>query len=259
MQKAIGPKVLGYDQATMYYGKEPAVKDKWKEIIQIENVEKRHLAVDELIKVMQTGNNGFLGASEKIIINQLFNLCFTIDDKELYHLYFDNLKYACEHKDTLFKNGDVRDRKIISRAIIATEKMYFGGFSPDMRKRMAIASMHFDENDEPVIPSIKDFRGQNAAACVELASVAHNLWLMSGEDSYLFNSKTTDFANSNDGHAFTFIKFDDITVLYDVALQRIKKYTDKDPIKDIESGKPFSFDGDTYINAPNKTLTPNLQ
>lgn len=256
MQKAIGPKVWGYDQATMYYGKEPTAQGKWKEIIQIEDAEKRHLAVDELAKAMQAGKNGFLGTKEKIVINQLFNQCFTIDDQELYHLYFDNLKYVCEHKDAIFKGGNLSDRRIISRAILATEKMYFGSFSPDMRKRTAIASMYFDENDEPVIPSIKDFKGQNAAACVELASVAHNLWLMSGEDSYFFNSKTASFGDSNDGHAFDFIKFDDSVVLYDVALQRIKKYTDEDPIKDIESGKPFSFDGDIYINAPDKVITP---
>ena len=120
---------------------------------------------------------------------------------------------------------------------------------------MRLTSIEIDDDDIK-IPSISAQKGKNCSLCVERASVAHNLWLLTGEKSHYINSLDCKFAvggaeYSNDGHAFCIVEIDGVYKLFDPTMQVYQKLVGN-PIDKMLKGDAFEVltkDGQEYIYA----------
>ena len=137
---------------------------------------------------------------------------------------------------------------IIMTAVTQTIFDYLGRFDGDVKKRFALTSVYYDENDNYVVPSIKELKNQHASSCVEYSSLAHNLWLLTGVKSYYIVSKDTKFEISNDGHAFIVLEYDDKCRLFDMAMGAAG-YVEPNPIELFDNHKPLIINGNVYANA----------
>ena len=105
------------------YGQENSIKDLWKNIIAISDAEKRKKCIDDLLDILQANENqnGFFGKSDKVDCGAAH--CFLLDDKNLYYMFFDNLRELSKQN----VDGKVTDGSIINQAIKATIQQYAGG------------------------------------------------------------------------------------------------------------------------------------
>lgn len=220
------------------YGKQSSAANFWKEIIGIEDNQRRKEKIDEFIEVMEKNKeeNGFFCREDVVKINEVSN-GFKLDDKELYYEFFDTLR-------NLKKNYPQEpDFRILFHGVLNTVKNYFGGFNSDRNKRQHLTRTYVDENDEYIIPSIANQKGKNCSLCVERASVSHNLWLLLGEKSHYVNSKDCKIGNGNDeyrndGHAFCIVEIDGVYKLFDPAMEIYMKL-EGNPIDKMLKGEPF--------------------
>ena len=197
-----------YDITTkVKYGREEGVIDKWKSIIEIENREERNKKIDELLVVLELNKNenSFFAADDIVYINAFCS--FKVDDREIYYLFFENLREII-----IADNNKTKDqRNLITKAINKTLFEYFGTINPNkMSERENIT----DNNDDTKQSSIKDQKGKQTAMCTERSVLTHNLWLLVGETSYWIdsndfymkeNSKTTMTTIDGTGHAFSVV------------------------------------------------------
>ena len=168
---------ISFDMSSLAvrYGKYDGEID-YRKIAELEESE-RNKTVDKLVEEFnqKKEETGFFGQDDIIYINRLYGNLFKIDDNEIYHLFFKNLGNAFEtYKDTK-KSG-----AIVMTTIMNTVYEYLGKFDGDMKKRYDLTESYYDENDNMVVPSIRDLKNQNASICVEYSSLAHNLWLLTG-------------------------------------------------------------------------------
>ena len=239
-------------ETTIKYGKEDTIKDSWKTITEIENDKEREEKINNILQIMESNkeNNGFIARDDVVRINKIGN-AFKLDDTQLYYSYFETLKKFKE------KFPNEPDGRIVFFAIRATIDTYFGGTYSNRDLRMSLTEI--DITDEgAIIPSISLQKGKSCSLCVERASVAHNLWLLAGEQSHYVNSLDCKFEDtkneySNDGHAFCIVEIDGVYKLFDPTMQIYKKLEDN-PIDKMLKGEPFkvsSKDGReyTYANA----------
>lgn len=229
------------------YGAEPNSKALCLEIINEKNKDEKIKKIDNLIEILTKNkeNNGFFAIEDTIYSNRLFLQGFKIDDKQIYYNFFDNLE---KYISVGFKLSGAA-----LRAIIETENKYFGNVAntAGMKKRAEISKIKFDKNDNILVPSIKEFENTNCGACVEYASVAHNLWLMTGLKSYYIVSKNVKFQNDNspDGHAFVIVEnLKGKCMMFD-AVNNDFEVLQKNPIKNMLNGLPFVSKGNCYANA----------
>jgi len=237
------------------YGKEDEANSVWKKIINIKDADERNKKIDTFISLMEKNNkeNGFIGRDEVVKINGLGN-AFKLDDNQLYYLFFDTLKILKEN------NPNEPDSRILFHGIKSTIKNYFGGLGSNRQKRMILTSIEISDDDIK-IPSISLQRGENCSLCAERASVAHNLWLLTGTKSHYVNSSDCNFGSIsneyiNDGHAFCVVEIDRAYKLFDLTMQVYKKLDDN-PIDKMLKGESFKIttkDGEeyTYANATPK-------
>lgn len=205
--------------------------------------EKVDMLVDELIK--NSEETGFFTPDEHIFVNFGLGKRFKIDDREIYHSFFNNLNKILKQKKSE-KPGIIR-----TLAVTKTILDYYGKYNPkNANKRFEL----LDYWDADEAPSIKGFKKQNSAACVENSALAHNLFLLAGEEAYYCISKDTKFSNIEDGHAFVILKRiiqgKEKFGIYDLSLQ-VYKELDGNPIKDCLDGKPLIVNGNIYANARN--------
>ena len=200
----------------------------WKEIIKEEDVEQRHKFIDSLVEKMSENskNNGFFGENDFVDCGQ--GKGFSLNDKELYYMYFDNLKMLSEVKNP--HKIDISG-KIINEAIKLTIKQYGGSvlWKSDKAirdKRVELTTI------EDEIPSIANQRNQNTLLCTEKAAISHNMWLLTGKTSYFCYSNTENLqsqgqkgseAYENDAHNWTIVEYDGIFRLYDLSLGNFAK------------------------------------
>ncbi len=229
------------------YGAEPNSKALCLEILNEQNNDEKIKKIDYLIKILSKNyeNNGFFAAEDTIYSNRLFLQGFKLDDKLIYYNFFDNLE---KYISIGFKLSGAA-----LRAIIETENNYFGNIAntAGMKKRAEISKITFNDNDDILVPSIKEFENANCGACVEFASVAHNLWLMTGLKSYYIISKNVKFQNDNspDGHAFVIVEnLKGKCMMFD-AVNNNFEVLQKNPVKNMLNGVPFSSKGNCYANA----------
>lgn len=235
------------------YGNEDAAKDMWKQIIAIEDAEQRHLAVDKLVDtaISNKEQNGFFAPDDEIVIQELLQRLFVIDDKTIYHLFFDTLKENIE------QNPEQPSGFVIKNSIEQTLHTYFGQITNNAAKRNKIATVTFDKNDDAVIPSISNFKNQSCAACVEFASVSHNLWLLSGVTSYYVCSKDCAIDGSNEGHAFTVVEYGGSFKIFDMARGEFGRLL-TNPIELIMKEKPLKIGNQIYAHA-SKIAEPTFE
>ena len=216
----------------------------YRKIAELEECE-RNKMVDQLVEEFnqKKDETGFFGQDDIIYINRLYGSSFKIDDNEIYHLFFKNLDNAFKKfKDTK------RTGAIVMTTIMNTVYEYLGKFDGDMKKRYSLTESYFDENDNLIVPSIKDLKSKNASACVEYSSLAHNLWLLTGVKSYYILSKDAKFEGSDDGHAFVIVEYGGKCRLFDLA-QGVGGYIDINPIELFKNKKPLIINGKIYANA----------
>jgi len=234
------------------YGQEEQAIDAWKKIIAIEDADLRHQAVDALvdIAIANKEQNGFFAPEDEIVIQELFRRMFVIDDKTLYHLFFDTLKTNVE------QNPDRASGLIIKNSIEQTLRSYFGETTNNAAKRNKIATLTFDQDDNVIIPSISDFKNESCAACVEFASVAHNLWLLSGVSSFYVCSRDCSIDGSREGHAFTVVEYGGTFKLFDFA-QGVMGQLKINPIQTMMEEKPLKINNQIYAHA-SKVMDPTF-
>ena len=251
MKTVAGENLFGVNGVTIYYGQEKDADIIWKGIVNVDDKIERDKLIDNLIKIMENNSqeNGFFKSDDSLMITLFPSRKIKIDDKKLYYDFFDNLKenYGLKQQGKTDKSDDV----LISKAIRKTLLNYFGSVCQNFSKRQSATTVYIDDNEEEIIPSIKDLKSKKLAACVELSGCAHNLWLMTGRKSYYIDSRQANFENSTDGHAFVIVDWKDKSVLYDLAQNVLKKY-DINPINSIMNNEPFIVDGVEYIS--NKKL-----
>ncbi|MGD9901558.1 MAG: hypothetical protein AB7S44_03370 [Spirochaetales bacterium] len=246
--KSFSGEMLGEPINSITYGQEPKAFEKWHQIITIKNIKKRHKAIDSLLNTMITNKetNGFFSAQDEIVIRVFPPCSIKLDDKNLYYDFFDTLKENFETNQ--LKEKPMSELGLISYTIKMVTQNYFGAVPTDLNLRHRLTAIRPDENDNMVVPSISNLKGRDSAACVELASSAHNLWLLSGNKSYFVHAKDCALDESQDGHAFVFVEKPDNFVLYDLARNKLKNI-DFNPIEKILNDKPLVINNEVYTNA----------
>lgn len=213
--------------------------------------------IDELVSFLTLNKESFafFSAEDEVYVNYLYMRGFKIDDNEIYYKFFDNLKK--------YINDGYKYARATILAVVKTESDYFGKVAnkEGMRKRNKIAQGFMDENDQIVYPSIRNFKNSNSAACVEFASVAHNLFLLAGLKSNFVISKDVKMKNesNNDGHAFVLVDNKaGKPLLFDMTMNKIE-LIDQTIIDDVFNGKPLMIGENCYANASKKIFDNNLQ
>ena len=246
------------------FGKEQTFGEEWRKIVEIEDREERNQEIDKLLENYQSNStqNGFWGQNDivQITFGAGASNSIMLDDKSLYYLFFDVLK------ENLDKNKALENPKneglIVVNSIYATINMYFGKYNGNLDLRDRLTSFDFEQEK---MPSVAVLKGKGCAACVEKASVSHNLFLLTGRESYFVSSCSSKFEHSNDqGHSFTFIKNSKGNfMLFDHAMQNFGM-VEGDPIEAMLNGEPlvigepFANQG-VYANACNLELENTAQ
>ena len=229
------------------YGKEQTFGEEWRKIVEIEDREKRNQEIDKLLENYQKNQqaNGFWGQADPIQIT--FGIgtanAIQLDDKNLYYVFFDALRARLEYNKTAEK--PLPEGKIVVNSIYATIDAYFGKFNGDLELRDRLTQFDFEKTNAASVASLKR---RGCAACVEKAAVSHNLFLLTGRESYFVSSCSCKFEQSPDqGHSFTFIKNQKGNfMLYDHAMQNFGVVLG-DPIETMLNGEPLVI-GEPFAN-----------
>ena len=248
-----GNSIAGIYPVEIKYGQEISAGEKWKEIIAIQDNKEMQQKVDELLEIFcaNSSENGFIDDKQQLDINILFSRFVVLDDKELYYMFFEQLKNNFDKKQELFANK--QDIGIIDITIRQTIKNYFGEITGNSSLRNNLTYLKFDKDDNAILPSIKNLKNQNCAECVEISAVAHNLFLLTGQKSHYVLSRAANFNNSNDGHAFVILEGPNKCILYDLAQATLKAYQ-TNPVQDILNNKDFIVNGNYYVNQEENIL-----
>jgi len=227
------------------YGKQTGIENTWRDIISISDNKQRHQKIDELIKLMENNKdeNGFFGQQDEIVANVMFSAAMKIDDRELYYSLFDTLAKKMNENENLEEPQS--DGTVAYYSVGETMTNYFYDRNNKSRgsRKGILANGYFEKignEDVWITPSVKDFKGQNCAECVEMASVAHNLWLLLGRKSHYCKSMNVNFpsVSNNDGHAFTIIEaLENRFLLFDMSMQNVCML-DGNPIEKMLNGEP---------------------
>lgn len=210
--------VKGDVVVSVKYGQQPDIKGEWKDIVKTSDIKSRMEKIDNLVELLSdsSASNGFFAEGDIVDCGKQHG--FVMDDKELYYMFFDNLKILYDK----YKDNNYSDGKFINQAIRATVLQYAGSRKVDRQKRTELTERALVDGDI-VYPSISKQRGENCFYCTEYAAVSHNLWLLSGVTSYFCFTNSDEFGASdetykNDTHNFTIVEYDGRYRLYDMAM-----------------------------------------
>ena len=223
---------IGIDTIYEYVGQNTDDANKWKNICKIDDETERNAQVDLFINEMiaNKDKNGFLGPDEEIVIRNWPSQSIKLDDPETYHIFF-------KHLNKLSDSGKKFTAKIYADAVVNTVFEYFGENSNDEDKRFHLTLALYDKDDNLNVPSIRNLKNQNCAACVEYAALSYNLWTISGK-------RTHYMCNKEINHAFNLIEAKNY-LLFDLA-QRSVKVLDFNPVEKIKSNEEMLIDNFTY-------------
>ena len=223
------------------YGVEPGIQGLWEEIINLDG-ERAKQKVDALLEKMEmySEKNGFFDANQNVNISYS-GFGFKMDDYNLYYMFFNNLKDMYESEVGRQNKGS-----IIFNSIKQTIKDYFGGFIKDSLSEKKGLTF-FDENGE--YPSISEQRNKGTASSVEMAAVSHNLWLLTGMESFYINSKDFKLEEKRkgleDGHVFNIVNTGNGYRVCDF-MRNCYAVQEENPIDLIKNGKPIAFGSEVY-------------
>ena len=234
------------DSTNIHFGKDSAAFSMFENILTIEDKTTRCAQIDNLVAHLEKNadnknpneGNGFYSKNKAVYISKgpefLKGPQFKIDDNIIYYIFADHCR--------IFKNmyPDACFDLIVHSAVTSTLKSYFGIFDGDnneMRLKIFSPKKIDDENYEA--ESISKIRGLCFAQCTEKASVAQNLWIMAGRESYCIDS-TINFSQigiCDENHQFIIVKgTDNIFRLFDYSME-YATILDNNPIDEILNGK----------------------
>ena len=127
-----------------------------KKIIAIESQKERYDTIEKFISIMESDCeiNVFFGREDEVIINTT-SKAFKLDDMEIYHIFFEQLKRIKE------RYPDYDDEIIPFIAIKNTLLTYFEGKEGNRAKRNRLTSIVTE--DDVAAPSISTQKGQNCS------------------------------------------------------------------------------------------------
>ncbi len=228
------------------FGQESEISNLWKNIISVQEQEKREKLVDNLLEIMgmDTEKNGFFGKEDRVDCGNF--RAFVLDDKSLYYMFFENLRNLSNQN----VGGKISDGSIINQAIRATIRDYAGGDGVDRDERLKLTTL----TDEGLAPSISRQKGKNCFYCTERAAISHNLWLLTGAKSYFCWTNSDSFGAENpeyknDTHNFTIVEYDDKFRLYDLAMDNFC-FLENDCIDKLLSGKGLKVEQSKTVANP---------
>jgi hypothetical protein len=255
---------IAVGSSNVRYGKEDNAKKLFDEIVAEKSPQVKEKKINELIDLLEKNSeqNSFFSKNEEIEINvgagASMGPKIKLDDINIYKMFFDTY---CKFKN---EHPEVRDGVLHKKTIEATIKAYFGNFNGNMKLRQGLTMPEIDwdkfedANYKPEIPSISKLKNKNCAMCVERASVAHNLWLLGGYESYYIDASSIQLADALDeGHAYCIVNYNGTFKLFDCSMNLYHAF-DKglNPIEEILNGKPLilEINEKRYIYANNYAL-----
>ena len=256
------------DSVNVRYGKEESAKNLFDDVIQAKSGEDLLTRVKTLIQTLEKNNenNSFFKLDEEIDIslgaNGGLGAKIKLDDVNIYKNFFDTYSTLKQ------KNPTFTENRLHMEAVRETINSYFGEFNGNIKLRDKIATIEQDtekliENDmEPQAVSISKFKGQNCAMCVERASVAHNLWLLGGYESYFVDTASIQFEGFPDeAHAYCIVNYNGTFKLFDASMGIYKAFEEGvNPIEDILNGEPLvvNHKGKELVYANSSNLEQGL-
>jgi hypothetical protein len=169
----------------------------------------------------------FISSKTNLVPNLLFGGAFRINDKNIYSALGEALKISVNMKS----NIGAEDGVIAATAVFITVFNYFG-MNVDGKKTMkrdALYTGHsLNDNITPV--SMEEFKGKAIAECLELSTVAQDLFTAIGIDSTTIFSGNCRIEGSDDkfNHVFNMIESKGKHYLFDPANPSIMAKTDLD-------------------------------
>lgn len=187
---------------------------------------------------------------EVIVENDLFSIkkITTGNLDDVYETTLDKIK----KKDNL-------NFEEITKLVYQTITDYFGK-GHDIQKRLELLP---DEDSEEIVGVAKltDFKGQNAAMCVERALLSQNIFKLIGVNSTLKLSQIT-FNGDIDGHAYNILRYKDKFYIYDSSIPTIdekgevlplvKEISEKEYVEIIKENRKDGCKIETNYFAPTK-------
>ena len=255
LKSRINGRSIAVGSSNVRYGKQEGAREKFEAILKIENRDVRNHLIDEVLDEMgrNCNENGFFPDDYVVKVDAgNGGHSFKLDDRSIYYNFFDTYKLMQD------KYVDKSPNLLYRNAIINTVQNYFGEYNGNHELRQSLTEekqVFYDDKDdfEFVSPSISKQKGLGCAQCVERASVAHNLFLLGGYESYYVHTSSVKFKDSDDkGHAFCFVNFDDSFKMLDISMKRSPGFEKgENPVEDILNGKPFIVGEDVYANYAN--------
>lgn len=234
----------------MRYPEKPLSDKYFWNIVKETDQQKKKDMIDKLVDYASENSfeTGFFAGDQEVEIGGFGGHSFVIDDQEIYYTFFNEIDRVINI--FLENNKSVEDDwlSIIATAIYWAEIKYFGSGNQSRTNRLEILKNTCNRDDGRArVPSIKVLKGKGMAECVELASVAHNLFTLAGLKSYYICSKDCHFGDINseyqsDGHAFELFVDKGVYRIFDLALMNVGKIKG-DPIKDLMDDKPVIIEG----------------
>ena len=235
------------DSVNVRYGKEESAKELFNDVFQAKNKDDLLEKVKILIQTLEKNNenNSFFKLDEEINISlglqSTAGAKIRIDDVNIYKRFFDI------YSDLKQKNPAYTESRLHMEAVRGTINSYFGEFDGNIELRNKITAVEQDaekliENDMQIeATSIENFKGKNCAMCVERASVAHNLWLLGGYESYFVDTASIEFEGLPDeAHAYCIVNYNGTFKLFDDSMGIYKAFEEGvNPVEDILNGKPL--------------------
>ena len=235
----------------VHYGKDEKAEIIFEKLLKIKDAELRKVEIDKFIDYLEENSdkddpktgNGFYSKS-KVIYAEKGPLTksgaqFKIDDNEIYYLFFNNwLAIRQEYPNS---SNDA----ITHTAIRYTLLDYFGQDFGNVNKRQKLLQPEINSN-EIAAKSIQILKREHCALCTEKATVANNLWIISGNESYCIDGPI-DFSEIgiyDEEHQFLIVKSNDGTYrLFDYAMGFAKLFDENEnPIDVILKGSPLVYE-----------------
>jgi len=148
---------------------------------------------------------GFIPSTVDLRVNAVTNP-LRIDDMDVYGTIDDKRRHFIE----LF-GSSIDEHKA---SILATQSVIFDylGVGGSSTKR---EDVYFEDHWNKDFVSISEFKGENAAACLERAGLAQNLLAFLGEDTELVGGECALIEGIKEFHAYNIVKKDDGYYLFD--------------------------------------------
>ncbi len=226
----------------------------------------------ELSSIYGNDWNGFIHENTEIYSNMMFN-GFRLDDNDVYTELLGVMKEMHDNPSWIGESA----KSMTGQAIDVEINRYFGNrFSDEYvsARRKNLYSQNSRIGQKAF--SVKEFKGQNAAECVEKAALGNNLFCFLGYDSKLILSKHTKVdGEQEEPHAYLYVDNGKAKRIVDLTnpscafdangnllSARVAVYTLSDEQKALfESGKETAVTHNDYIvnNDGSKTPKPSTR